>query len=247
MIYTSIENEHIKEIKKLNNKKYRDLNGKFIIEGKHLVEEAIKNNLVEEILLLEGNNEKYDVKTNYVNGKVMKYITELDNPSKIIGICHKKNDKIQGNHILILDDIQDPGNLGTIIRSAVAFNIDTIILSKTGVDLYNSKVLRSTQGMIFNINIVVSDIKEEILKLKNDNYKILTTNVEGGKLVKSIEKNQKFAIIIGNEGKGVSKEIKELSDEYIYIEMNKKCESLNAAVATSIILYELSRWLKWYM
>lgn len=241
MIYTSIENEHIKEIKKLNNKKYRDLNGKFIIEGKHLVEEAIKNNLVEEILLLEGNNEKYDVKTNYVNGKVMKYITELDNPSKIIGICHKKNDKIQGNHILILDDIQDPGNLGTIIRSAVAFNIDTIILSKTGVDLYNSKVLRSTQGMIFNINIVVSDIKEEILKLKNDNYKILTTNVEGGKLVMSIEKNQKFAIIIGNEGKGVSKEIKELSDEYIYIEMNKKCESLNAAVATSIILYELSR------
>ena len=241
MIYTSIENEHIKEIKKLNNKKYRDLNGKFIIEGKHLVEEAIKNNLVEEILLLEGNNEKYDVKTNYVNGKVMKYITELDNPSKIICICHKKNDKIQGNHILILDDIQDPGNLGTIIRSAVAFNIDTIILSKTGVDLYNSKVLRSTQGMIFNINIVVSDIKEEILKLKNDNYKILTTNVEGGKLVKSIEKNQKFAIIIGNEGKGVSKEIKELSDEYIYIEMNKKCESLNAAVATSIILYELSR------
>ena len=247
MIYTSIENEHIKEIKKLNNKKYRDLNGKFIIEGKHLVEEAIKNNLVEEILLLEGNNEKYDVKTNYVNGKVMKYITELDNPSKIIGICHKKNDKIQGNHILILDDIQDPGNLGTIIRSVVAFNIDTIILSKTWVDLYNSKVLRSTQGMIFNINIVVSDIKEEILKLKNDNYKILTTNVEGGKLVKSIEKNQKFAIIIGNEGKGVSKEIKELSDEYIYIEMNKKCESLNAAVATSIILYELSRWLKWYM
>lgn len=241
MIYTSIENEHIKEIKKLNNKKYRDLNGKFIIEGKHLVEEAIKNNLVEEILLLEGNNEKYDVKTNYVNEKVMKYITELDNPSKIIGICHKKNDKIQGNHILILDDIQDPGNLGTIIRSAVAFNIDTIILSKTGVDLYNSKVLRSTQGMIFNINIVVSDIKEEILKLKSDNYKILTTNVEGGKLVKSIEKNQKFAIIIGNEGKGVSKEIKELSDEYIYIEMNKKCESLNAAVATSIILYELSR------
>ena len=241
MIYTSIENEHIKEIKKLNNKKYRDLNGKFIIEGKHLVEEAIKNNLVEEILLLEGNNEKYDVKTNYVNGKVMKYITELDNPYKKIVICNNKNDKIQGNHILILDDIQDPGNLGTIIRSAVAFNIDTIILSKTGVDLYNSKVLRSTQGMIFNINIVVSDIKEEILKLKNDNYKILTTNVEGGKLVKSIEKNQKFAIIIGNEGKGVSKEIKELSDEYIYIEMNKKCESLNAAVATSIILYELSR------
>ena len=225
--------------------KFGDNYYKFEEEDINFVKSLFNNNELIEVTVRNddlGSTMKVDLaKTNYVNGKVMKYITELDNPSKIIGICHKKNDKIQGNHILILDDIQDPGNLGTIIRSAVAFNIDTIILSKTGVDLYNSKVLRSTQGMIFNINIVVSDIKEEILKLKSDNYKILTTNVEGGKLVKSIEKNQKFAIIIGNEGKGVSKEIKELSDEYIYIEMNKKCESLNAAVATSIILYELSR------
>ena len=156
-------------------------------------------------------------------------------------MCKKINNVIKGNHILALDNIQDPGNLGTIIRSAVAFNIDTIILSQNTVDLYNSKVLRSTQGMIFNINIVVSDLEKEIKELKNKNYKILTTKVDGGKLIKNIEKKEKFVIIIGNEGNGVSEQLQQLSDEYIYIKMNEKCESLNAAIATSIILYELSR------
>ena len=95
--------------------------------------------------------------------------------------------------------------------------------------------------MIFNINIVTSDLKEEIEKLKQKKYKILTTRVDGGKLIRNLEKNDKFAIIIGNEGQGVSKELQDLSDEFIYIKMNQKCESLNAGVATSIILYELSR------
>lgn len=241
MTYTSIENEHIKEIKKLNQKKYRDLNNKFIVEGEHIVNEAIKANIVEEILLLEGNEITYKGKVSFVTIKVLKYITELENPSKVIAVCKKINNVIKGNHILALDNIQDPGNLGTIIRSAVAFNIDTIILSKNTVDLYNSKVLRSTQGMIFNINIVVSDLEKEIKGLKNKNYKILTTKVDGGKLIKNIEKKEKFVIIIGNEGNGVSEQLQQLSDEYIYIKMNEKCESLNAAVATSIILYELSR------
>ena len=207
MTYTSIENEHIKEIKKLNQKKYRDLSNKFIVEGEHIVNEAIKANIVEEILLLEGNEITYKGKVSFVTIKVLKYITELENPSKVIAVCKKINNVIKGNHILALDNIQDPGNLGTIIRSAVAFNIDTIILSKNTVDLYNSKVLRSTQGMIFNINIVVSDLEKEIKELKNKNYKILTTKVDGGNLIKNIEKKEnnffKLSLLFSFESKNI--------------------------------------------
>ena len=138
-----------------------------------------------------------------------------------------------------MDNVQDPGNLGTIIRSSVAFNVDTIILSNTTVDLYNSKVIRASQGMIFDANIVIGDLKELLGNLEN--YTIYGTRVDGGKELKTISKEEKQIIIMGNEGKGVSKEILDMCDEYLYINMNNNCESLNVAVATSIILYELDK------
>lgn len=241
MLYSSIENKKIKEIKKLYTKKYRDLNNLFIIEGEHLVQEAYKNGVLKEVLLEENIDLDIDVEKNYVTMNVLKYISELDTPNKIIGICEKIKEKEIGNKILILDDIQDPGNLGTIIRSAVAFNIDTIILSKNTVDLYNPKVLRATQGMIFNINIIVRNLNEYVLNLKQNGYKIMSTKVTDGKDIKNVEKGEKFVIIVGNEGKGVQKDLIDISDEFIYITMNNNCESLNVGVATSIILYELSR------
>lgn len=241
MLYTSIENKKIKELKKLNTKKYRDLNNLFIVEGEHLVLEAYKNGVLKELILEENTKLNLNVETNYATYNVLKYISSLDTPNKIIGICEKLNKNLVGNRVLILDDIQDPGNLGTIIRSAVAFNIDTIVLSKNTVDLYNPKVIRATQGMIFNINIIEKNLIEFISNLKQNQYKIFSTNVVNGKNIKNVEKGEKFAIIVGNEGKGVSNEVNSLCDEFIYIEMNNKCESLNVAVATSIILYELSR------
>lgn len=241
MLYSSIENKKIKEIKKLYTKKYRDLNNLFIIEGEHLVQEAYKNGVLKEVLLEENIDLDIDVEKNYVTMNVLKYISELDTPNKIIGICEKIKEKEIGNKILILDDIQDPGNLGTIIRSAVAFNIDTIVLSKNTVDLYNPKVLRATQGMIFNINIIVRNLNECVLNLKQNGYKIMSTKVTDGKDIKNVEKGEKFVIIVGNEGKGVQKDLIDISDEFIYITMNNNCESLNVGVATSIILYELSR------
>lgn len=241
MLYTSIENKKIKELKKLNTKKYRDLNNVFIVEGEHLVLEAYKNGVLKELILEENTKLNLNVETNYATYNVLKYISNLDTPNKIIGICEKLNKNLVGNRVLILDDIQDPGNLGTIVRSAVAFNIDTIVLSKNTVDLYNPKVIRATQGMIFHINIIEKNLTEFISNLKQNQYKIFSTNVVNGKSIKNVEKCEKFAIIVGNEGKGVSNEVNSLCDEFIYIEMNNKCESLNVAVATSIILYELSR------
>ena len=241
MVITSLNNEHIKEINKLKEKKYRDLTNTFLIEGDHLVYEALKQNLVKELIVLEGKDCYSDnVPITFVSKEVMRKLSSMDSYPYVIGVCKKKEDESIGNKILILDDIQDPGNLGTIIRSSVAFDIDTIILSPRTVDLYNSKVIRSTQGMLFYINIVVRDLEDIINKLKEDNYKILGTKVDGGTDIRNIEKKDKFALVIGNEGNGMSREVSNLCDEYLYIKMNEKTESLNAGVAASILLYELS-------
>lgn len=240
MIITSINNEKIKEIKKLNDKKYRDLNGLFLVEGEHLVNEAYKNNCLKEIICLENVNINIDVPKIYVKENIIKSISNLDNVN-IIGVCYKKLRQDIGSKVVILDNIQDPGNLGTIIRSSVAFNVDTLIISDDSVDLYNPKVIRATQGMIFNINIIVTDIIEKIKELKELNYEIIGTDVNDGISINTLEKNNKICIIMGNEGKGLKKETKLLCDKFIYINMNEKCESLNVGVATSIILYELDK------
>ena len=241
MVYTSIENKKVKELKKLNTKKYRDDSDFFLVEGEHLVLEAYKCGYLKELLVEENTDVSLDVDVSYMSHNVMKYISELDNPSNIMGVCYKLKEHELGNRILVLDDIQDPGNLGTIIRSAVAFNIDTIVLSNNTVDIYNSKVIRASQGMIFNINIIKRDLDEFVPQIKNDGYKIYATKVDNGKSLKGIEIEKNFAIIMGNEGNGVRKSILDLADTYLYIDMNKSCESLNVAVATSIILYELDK------
>lgn len=241
MLYTSIENKKIKEIKKLNNKKYRKETGLFIIESEHLIKEAYKNGYLKELILLENTEYKLNIETNYVTEKVMKYITELDTIPNMVGICNKIKEKELGNKILVLDGIQDPGNLGTIIRSAVAFHTDTIVLGNNTVDLYNTKVLRASEGMIFNINIIEKKLTEFIPKLKDMKFQIVGTKVTNGKDIKELEKNKKICIIMGNEGNGISNEILNLCDDYIYIKMNNNCESLNVGVATSIILYEMDK------
>lgn len=241
MIYTSIDNKKIKDIKKLKTRKYRDKTNLFLVEGEHLVLEAYKKGLLKTLIIEQDTLFPLDIDTMYVTNDVINYISDLETPSMVMGICERKVNKKIGNKILALDGIQDPGNLGTIIRSAVAFNVDTIVLGKGTVDLYNSKVIRGTQGMLFHINIISEDLCEFISNCKEQNYKILGTKVTHGKNLKNIEKNDKFVIIMGNEGNGISDSVEDLCDEFIYIDMNEVCESLNVGVATSIILYELDK------
>ena len=194
-----------------------------------------------DLLVIENHEYKIDFPYTVVSNNIMKKLSDMESIPKIIGIVKQKEENNNlGNKILIIDDVQDPGNLGTIIRSSVAFNVSDIILNTGCVDLYNDKVIRSSQGMIFNINIIRRDIKEEINNLKNKGYTILGTNVKNGCDVSTLIIN-KYALVIGNEGNGVKKEIQDICDKNIYIEMNKECESLNVGVATSIILYELNR------
>ena len=241
MVISSLDNKKIKFINSLKLSKKRKEYNMFIVEGMHLVFEAYKSGCLKEIYLLENDKLEFscDLEITYVTYEVMEKLTSLVTPSNVIGICNiNSNNKIFGNNILILDNIQDPGNLGTIIRSSCAFSIDTIVLSKNCVDLYNEKVIRSTQGMIFKVNVVIGDLVDIINDLKNDDYLILGTDVKNGIDVRKI-KIKKYALIMGNEGVGVREEVKKLCDKNLYIKMNKNCESLNVGVATSILLYEL--------
>lgn len=241
MLYSSIDNKKIKDIKKLNQKKYREQSKFFLVEGEHLVLEALKAGYLEYAIIEDGYDFNINHNNIYVTDKVMKFISELEHNQHIMGVCKMiDNNSKLGNKVLILDDIQDPGNLGTIIRSSVAFSFDTIVLSKNTVDLYNDKVIRATQGLLFNINILVCDIIDFIDGIKGE-YDIIGTRVDNGEDISKIEHKDKIALIMGNEGRGVSTEVLSLCNKYAHIKMNDKCESLNVGVATSIMLYELSK------
>lgn len=240
-VITSLENKKIKNLAKLLNKKYRDQENMFLVEGEHLVIEANNAGCLMEVIKCEDYELDFDVSTTIVTYDVIKKLSNTLNPQKVIGVCKKLEETDIGNKVLILEDIQDPGNLGTIIRSSVAFGIDTIILSNNTVDMYNDKVLRSSEGMLFHINIIRDDINNVIDKLHKDGYQIYGTKVDGGTELKNVSFSEKCAIIMGNEGAGVSSSILDKCDKYIYIPMDNNCESLNVGVATSVILYEMSR------
>lgn len=226
----SVNNEKIKKYVKLQLKKYRDREGMFIVEGEHLVEEARNTGVLVEAFSLDGS-----VGTQ-VSLAVMKKLTSLKSVPNVLGIARKREESLKLGNILILDNLQDPGNLGTIIRSAVAFGIDTIVASLETVDVYNTKTLRSSEGMFFHINYLVRDLDDFFSNL--DGYTVYTTNVNNGENIKEMKPLYPYAIIMGNEGNGVRKHIASFANKTIYIPINNSCESLNVAIATSIILYE---------
>ena len=245
MLITSLDNERVKKYRKLREKKYRDRLNLFLVEGWHLVLEAYRAGLIEEVILTEEVACELEVPKIYVTQEIIKKITEFDTPVPILALCHKvKNDPQKiGQRILMLDGVQDPGNLGTILRSAKAFHVDTVILGTKTVDLYNAKVLRATQGMVFHLHVIEGDLVELIPKIKKQGIPIYGTKVESGEDVRKLETSAKtqYALVMGNEGNGVTEEVLSLCDHYLYIQMDSEVESLNVAVATSILLYELDR------
>ena len=240
MIIESLENDKVKLWKKIRTSKYINEYGKYIIEGYHLVEEALKTGYVLELILLKDID--YDTKnitTHYVSEKVMKSISLLPSVPPIMAVVKVNENKELGKKIVILDDVQDPGNIGTIIRNAVAFNASSVILSSNSVSPYNDKLIRASQGMCFHINVIKSDIKTLIKELKKEGLTIYATCLDGSIEMSEVNFNKEYAVIFGNEGEGISKEIQELSDVRVRIDMNPSCESLNVGVSSGIILYNL--------
>lgn len=255
-IITSKDNENIKSIKKLKERKYRDLNNEYIIEGIKILKEAIQekavikkiviceeclaNNIIDEKLLYEIA--KYDCL--YVSKKIFEGLTDVSKPQGILAVVEKNNKKdINYNEdiIVALDGLQDPGNLGTILRTLDSANLSQVVVSKDTVDAYNPKVVRSTMGAIFRVNIVETEnLKETLKEMKRHKYKVMCTDLTASKNIYEIDYNKKI-LVIGNEANGISKELLDMADEKIIIPMLGKTESLNASVATSIIVYEYVR------
>lgn len=256
-VITSKENENIKEIRKLKDKKYRDENNEFVVEGIKMIEEAIKESAKIKVIVVcddcttNGSIPSdllYEIaKFNciYVNEKIFSLLTNVTNPQGILAVIKKESEeekiKFDENVILILDDIQDPGNMGTIIRTVDSIGLSQILVSKGSADCYNPKVVRSTMGAIFRVKVIeCEDIVKTIKEVKKHKYKVYGTSLETNKSIYDVS-FEKSAIIIGNEANGVSDEALKNADEKIKIPMPGKTESLNAAVATSVILYESLR------
>ena len=231
MIITSLDNPKIKYLASLSKAKERKQEQKFIVEGKHLVDEAKKQNVLIEAYSIE-EKEGYI----QVSPSVMKKISNTNTLVSEIGLCKMLDKKELSNKLLLLDGVQDPGNMGALMRSAKAFGFDTIILGDGCVDIYNDKVIRSSQGAIFKLNFINAYLPDFIKSLKD--YSVYGTNVINGISLENVKKSQKMAIVLGNEGNGISKEVFDVIEKNIYIPMDDT-ESLNVSVAAGIIMYSL--------
>lgn len=242
----SLKNPRIKQWKKLQGRKEREKLGLFIVEGFHLVEEAIKNNVVDSLLITEETNIPYGWDTENINTvciteEIVKHLSETETPQQVLAICKKIEHEeipLTGNFLLV-DAVQDPGNLGTMIRTADAAGVSAVILGNGCVDLYNSKTLRSTQGSLFHLPIIQGNLAEWIPNLQDNGVKVYGTALENAKSYTECSPSEYTALVVGNEGSGMGKDLLDITDENLFIPLHGKAESLNVSIATGILLYFL--------
>lgn len=264
-VISSKDNEFIKHVKKLKDKKYRDLNNEYIIEGIKIIEEAINEKAnIKQVVICDDCEKTSNIPKDlmyeiakqecvYVTSKLFESLTDVTNPQGILAIVEKNTVKSQiaGNEeeeidynqdiIVALDDIQDPGNLGTILRTVDSIGLSQILVSKGTADSYNPKVVRSTMGAIFRVKIIeFEDLEKTLKEIKKHKFEIVVTSLQTKNSIYDIDYKKKV-IVIGNEANGVEENIQKLADKKVKIPMLGKTESLNASVATGIILYEYVR------
>lgn len=256
-VISSKDNEFIKHIKKLKEKKYRDINKEFIIEGIKLIKEAIEEKAEIKQIVICDNCQNSDVipkelmyeiakyECVYVTEKIFNNISDVNTPQGILAIIGREISEAQIDYsqdiIVALDEIQDPGNLGTILRTVDSIGLNQILVSKGTADSYNPKVVRSTMGAIFRVKIIeCEDLEKTLKEVKKHKYELVITSLQTENSIYDVEYNKKV-IVIGNEANGVEHKIQDMADIKVKIPMLGKTESLNASVATGIVLYEYVR------
>lgn len=236
---TSLQNAKVKKWVRLHKKKERDESGLFLVEGEHLTEEAKKAGVLQYIIT---DDERLAEEGGcLVTPEIMKKISANVSPVHLIAVCSQK--KITPAHperVLLLDGVQDPGNLGTLIRTAVSFSFDAVYCSHETADVYNEKTIRSTQGALFHIPVLYGDLTEAAAGLKKDGFVLIGTSLHGAEGMSAFEPEKKMAFVLGNEGQGVSEQMLSLCDRRLFIEM-RGFESLNVAVAGGIIMYRFQK------
>jgi TrmH family RNA methyltransferase len=233
---TSINNQLIKDCTKLKQKKFRNLNNQYLVEGHHLVNEALMAGVLNTVFFT--GNIDFEFENSYqVTEDVMRKLSSVETPQGIIGVCNKVVNQKISDRVLLLDNLQDPGNIGTLIRSCAAFGFNTIIANNT-VDFFNDKVIRSSQGAIFKISLINASIIDFVKG--NSDYHFIATDLKAKNDLSDFSiDNEKVGLILGNEGQGISEDLLELADAKVKIRM-ADMESLNVAVAGSIFMYQLT-------
>lgn len=257
----SSSNKGFKWLKSLLKKRNRWKESLFIAEGVRSVEQILNGDQEVECIVYSESIEKTDrglkllervqesnIKAICLDEKLFKEISETEEPQWIIAVVKfgfkslEESMKEEGNFYILLDRVQDPGNMGTIIRTGEAFGANGIIVTDGCVDVYNSKTVRSTMGALFDIALIYyEDIEEAISELKSRNIKIVSSSLDTENMLYDIDLREDMALVVGNEGSGISERVVELSDELAKIPMAGKAESLNAGVASGVFMYEVLR------
>lgn len=245
----SKKNDRVKKWKKLHTKKGRELTGVYLIEGFHLIAEAMEHNApIQEFLVSEQVKEtlfeKYpQEKVVMISKEIADYLSDTESPQGVFAIVEKEMPDTPADFIkpyLLLDNVQDPGNVGTMIRTADAAGYGGVVLGKGTVDLYNSKVLRSTQGGHFHFPVYEGDLNEWFALFKSHHFPIYGTELnEDAASYREINAPEIYGLVMGNEGNGMDKELLKQTTKNLYIPITGQAESLNVAVAAGILMFSL--------
>lgn len=242
---TSLKNPKVAAWKALKDRKGRRESGCFLVEGRKMVEEALASAFDVETVLVQEDMELPDGLTMPVYelpAHVLAAVCDTKTPQGIAAVVRMKEQSALGKHIVVLDGVQDPGNVGTIIRTADAAGLDGVLLSTQCADVFSPKVLRATMGSIFRMNLrTTDDLPGELTRLREKGYSILSSQLDGTPFYERQDVAERFALIIGNEGNGVSEQVQQTATHRVRLPMRGGAESLNAAIAAAIMMYELMR------